>query len=104
MILLGILLSTIGPDLTTGQLRMTFGIPWMADGIEIAILGMGMFGIAEVFRNLEARTQGDVFHGRIGRLLPNRKELAQSAKPILRGTAVGAALGILPGNGAWRPT
>src|SRR5687767_15033729 len=54
MILVGILLSTIGPDLTTGQLRMTFGVPWMADGIEIAILGMGMFGIAEVFRNLEA--------------------------------------------------
>ncbi|MPZ58592.1 MAG: tripartite tricarboxylate transporter permease [Rhizobiales bacterium] len=100
MILAGILLSTIGPDLTTGQLRMTFGIPWMADGIEIAILGMGMFGIAEVFRNLESRIQGDVFHGRIGRLLPGREELAQSTMPILRGTAVGAALGILPGNGA----
>ena len=100
MILVGILLSTIGPDLTTGQLRMTFGIPWMADGIEIAVLGMGMFGIAEVFRNLEARTRGDVFHGHIGRLLPSRKELAESTMPILRGTAVGAALGILPGNGA----
>jgi len=100
MILLGILLSTIGPDLTTGQLRMTFGIPWMADGIEIAILGMGMFGIAEVFRNLESRTEGNVYHGRIGRLLPGRDDLAQSAKPILRGTAVGAVLGILPGNGA----
>jgi putative tricarboxylic transport membrane protein len=100
MILVGILLSTIGPDLTTGQLRMTFGIPWMADGIEIAILGMGMFGIAEVFRNLEARTRGDVYRGNIGRLLPGGEELRQSSWPILRGTAVGAALGILPGNGA----
>jgi putative tricarboxylic transport membrane protein len=72
----------------------------MADGIEIAVLGMGMFGIAEVFRNLEARTRGDVFHGRIGRLLPGREDLARSAMPILRGTAVGAGLGILPGNGA----
>ena len=100
MVLIGILLSTIGPDLTTGQLRMTFGIPWMADGIEIAILGMGMFGIAEVFRNLESRSEGNVYHGRIGRLLPGRDDLAQSVKPILRGTAVGAVLGILPGNGA----
>ena len=100
MILFGILLATVGPDLTTGQLRMTFGISFLADGIEIAILGMGMFGIAEVFRNLERRTEGDVFEGHIGRLLPGREDLAQSAMPILRGTAIGAGLGILPGNGA----
>jgi putative tricarboxylic transport membrane protein len=100
MILFGILLATVGPDLTTGQLRMTFGISFLSDGVEIAILGMGMFGIAEVFRNLERRTAGDVYQGRIGRLLPGRDDLVQSAKPILRGTAIGAGLGILPGNGA----
>ncbi len=100
MILTGILMSTIGPDLTTGQGRMTFGTPWLADGLDVAIIGMGMFGIAEVFRSLERPMGSEVFHGRIGRLLPNRQDLAQSIKPIIRGTVVGSGLGILPGNGA----
>ncbi len=100
MILTGILLSTIGPDLTTGQNRMTFGLPWLSDGIEIAVLGMGLFGIAEVFRNLESVERRDVVKGTIGRLLPGREELRHCAKPILRGTLLGGVLGILPGNGA----
>jgi len=100
MILTGILLSTIGPDLTTGQNRMTFGLPWLSDGIEIAVLGMGLFGIAEVFRNLESVERRDVVKGTIGRLLPGREELRLCAKPILRGTLLGGVLGILPGNGA----
>jgi putative tricarboxylic transport membrane protein len=100
MILVGILLSTIGPDLTTGQNRMTFGFSWLADGIEIALLGMGLFGIAEVFRNLESTERREVVGGAIGRLLPGRDELRQSLKPILRGSLLGGALGILPGNGA----
>src|ERR671916_1752223 len=70
MVLVGILLSTIGPDLTTGQSRMTFGFPWLSDGIEIAILGMGLFGIAEVFRNLEGTERREGGGGAIGRLLP----------------------------------
>jgi putative tricarboxylic transport membrane protein len=100
MILAGILLSTIGPDLTTGQQRMTFGFSWLADGLEVAVIGMGMFGIAEIFRSLEEKQQADVVKGEIGRLLPGAEDLRQSAMPILRGTAVGAGLGILPGNGA----
>jgi putative tricarboxylic transport membrane protein len=100
MILVGILLSTIGPDLTTGQNRMTFGFAWLADGLDVALLGMGLFGIAEVFRNLESFERRDVVRGVIGRLLPGREELRQSAKPILRGTLLGGILGILPGNGA----
>ena len=100
MVLVGILLSTIGPDLTTGQARMTFGYSWLADGIEIAVLGMGLFGIAEVFRNLESNERREVVKGAIGRLLPGLDELRQSVKPILRGSLLGGALGILPGNGA----
>jgi putative tricarboxylic transport membrane protein len=100
MVLVGILLSTIGPDLTTGQSRMTFGFSWLSDGIEIAVLGMGLFGIAEVFRNLESHERREIVAAPIGRLLPGRDELRQSAKPILRGSLLGGALGILPGNGA----
>jgi putative tricarboxylic transport membrane protein len=100
MILVGVLLSTIGPDLTTGQNRMTFGFDWLADGLDVAVIGMGLFGIAEVFRNLENVEHREVVKGVIGRLLPGRDELKQSVKPILRGTILGGILGILPGNGA----
>ena len=100
MILVGILLSTVGTDLETGQERMTFGSPFLADGIDFAVLAMGLFGIAEVMRNLDHTETRDVVRQAIGRLLPNKEDFKQAALPILRGTFIGGTLGILPGNGA----
>jgi putative tricarboxylic transport membrane protein len=100
MILVGVLLSTVGTDLETGQERMTFGSPFLADGIDFAVLAMGLFGIAEVMRNLDHTETRDVVRQAIGRLLPNWEDFKQAALPILRGTFIGGTLGILPGNGA----
>lgn len=100
MIMLGLLLSTVGTDLETGQERMTFGFPPLADGIDFAVLAMGVFGFAEVLRNLENPETRDVVKTKIGRLLPDWNEIKQCVNPVLRGTGVGAILGILPGNGA----
>jgi putative tricarboxylic transport membrane protein len=100
MILVGVLLSTVGTDLETGEERMTFGLPFLADGIDFAVLAMGIFGIAEILRNLDHTETRDVVRQAIGRLLPNKEDFKQSYKPILRGTLIGAILGILPGNGA----
>jgi putative tricarboxylic transport membrane protein len=100
MTLVGLLLSTVGQDLETGVDRMTFGWGALADGIDFAVLAMGVFGFAEVLRNLDVVEHRDVVRKPIGRVLPSLAELRQSAGPVLRGTLVGAALGILPGNGA----
>jgi putative tricarboxylic transport membrane protein len=100
MIMLGLLLSTVGTDLETGQERMTFGFPPLADGIDFSVLAMGVFGFAEVLRNLENPEARDVVKAKIGRLLPGWSDIKQSIKPVLRGTAIGGTLGILPGNGA----
>src|SRR5918994_516201 len=100
MILLGILLSTVGTDLETGQERMTFGLNFLSDGVDFAVLAMGLFGIAEILRNLDHTETRDVVRQAIGRLLPNLQDFKDAALPILRGTAIGGALGILPGNGA----
>jgi putative tricarboxylic transport membrane protein len=100
MILLGLLLSTVGTDLETGVDRMTFGLPALSDGLEFAVLAMGLFGFAEVLRNLEATEARDVVLAPIGNIWPTRQELRQSAGPVVRGSLVGAVLGILPGNGA----
>jgi putative tricarboxylic transport membrane protein len=100
MILVGVLLSTVGTDLETGEERLTFGLPFLVDGIDFAVLAMGIFGIAEILRNLDHTEHRDVVRQAIGRLLPNKEDFKQSAWPVLRGTFIGAALGILPGNGA----
>ncbi|ABC82018.1 tripartite tricarboxylate transporter permease [Anaeromyxobacter dehalogenans] len=100
MILLGLLLSTVGTDLETGAERMAFGWAPLADGIDFAVLAMGVFGFAEVLRNLDLTEQRDVVRRPIGRLLPTGEDLRRSALPIVRGSLLGAILGILPGNGA----
>ena len=100
MIVLGLLLSTVGTDLETGQERLTFGIAELSDGVDFAVLAMGIFGFAEIIRNLENPETRDVVRGKIGRLLPSKEDFKQSLMPILRGTGLGAILGILPGNGA----
>ncbi|PPD29894.1 MAG: hypothetical protein CTY20_04800 [Hyphomicrobium sp.] len=100
MIVLGILLSTIGTDGETGEDRMTFGLPQISDGLDFAVIAMGIFGFAEILKNLENPEARDVVRGTIGRLLPSRDDLRASAAPAMRGTLLGSFLGILPGNGA----
>jgi putative tricarboxylic transport membrane protein len=100
MILVGILLSTVGTDLDTGVERMTFGYMPLADGLDFAVLAMGLFGFAEVLRNLEAVEHRDLIHKPIGRIFPTAEEFTRSVGPVLRGSGLGAVLGILPGNGA----
>ena len=100
MLLVGLLLSTVGTDLETGAERMTFGWAPIADGVDFAVLAMGIFGFAEVMRNLDHTEKRDVVQAPIGRLLPSLDDLKRSVGPVLRGSFVGASLGILPGNGA----
>ncbi len=100
MIVAGVLLSTIGSDIETGADRMTFGWAPLADGVEFAVLAMGIFGFAEVLRNLETVEKRDLVDRPIGRVWPSADDLKRSALPIVRGSLLGGALGILPGNGA----
>ena len=100
MIVFGLLLSTVGTDLETGEDRMTMGIAELSDGVDFAVLAMGIFGFAEIIRNLENVETRDVVRNKIGRLLPGWQDIKDSAMPVLRGTGIGAILGILPGNGA----
>jgi putative tricarboxylic transport membrane protein len=100
IILVGLLFATVGTDLESGEERLTFGWTEIADGLDVAVIAMGMFGFAEIMRNLEAEQARDIVHAPIGNLLPDRNDMKQSTFPIVRGTFVGALLGLLPGNGA----
>jgi putative tricarboxylic transport membrane protein len=99
MTLFGIILSAVGIDLQTGDQRMTFGTTFLADGIDIAVLAIGVFGFSEVLRSLEGPLSRQVVKTEIGSLLPNRADLARSVGPIGRGTLLGSVLGVLPGAG-----
>ena len=101
MVLTGLLLSMVGSDLETGAGRMTFDIAELADGIGFANIAMGVFGFAEIIRNLELPAESrDIVQAKITGLMPTRKDLINSAGAIVRGTALGSLLGILPGGGA----
>src|ERR687896_1351401 len=97
MIALGILFGTVGQDLYTGTPRFTFGVRELYDGINFVSVAVGMFGIAEILRNLEGEQKRSVMG--IGNLWPSRDDIRRVAAPIFRGTALGSALGVLPGAG-----
>jgi len=101
MILLGLLLSMIGSDLETGAGRMTFDIAELSDGIGFSNVAMGIFGFAEIIRNLEMSQESrDIVKGKIKGLMPTRQDLIDASGAIARGTVLGSLLGILPGGGA----
>ena len=77
MVLLGLLLSTIGTDLETGQERITMGIQNLSDGLDFTPLAMGIFGFAEILRNLDTPEARDVVRNTIGKLLPSMAEIKQ---------------------------
>ena len=100
MVVLGLLLGLIGTDVNSGAARYTFDVPQLADGIAFVIVAMGMFGLGEIIRNLENERVRSVMVTKIKNLWPTKKDFRQMVPPILRGTALGSVLGILPGSGS----
>lgn len=99
MVVLGLVLGTIGTDVNSGLYRLTFGVPELSDGLSFVVIAMGMFGIAEIVANLEQGTAREVFTDKVRNLMPTLKDMADAWRAILRGTAIGSFLGILPGAG-----
>ncbi len=100
MVLLGLLLGLIGTDVNSGAFRFTFGIDELQDGIDFVPLSMGLFGFAEIMRNLEGSMARSLVPDKVRNILPSWEELKASVGPIVRGTAIGSILGVLPGGGA----
>jgi putative tricarboxylic transport membrane protein len=103
MAVLGIVLGCVGLDPITATPRFTFGILDLADGIGIAPVVMGLFGIAEVLENVGVLTKAEIFAGKIKGLFPDREDWRRSIGPITRGSLLGFFLGLLPGVGAIVP-
>ena len=100
MIFLGLLLGIVGTDVNSGAARFTFDMPWLADGVNFVVLAMGMYGLGEIVCNLEKKETRDLMLKSVSGLRLSWTEFKQILAPVLRGTAVGSLLGILPGGGA----
>ena len=100
MVVLGLLLGLVGTDVNSGIERFSFDIPELADGVGFVVVAMGMFGLGEIIRNLENEKLGSEIVTKISSLMPTKEDWKRMMWPILRGTAIGSILGILPGSGA----
>jgi TctA family transporter len=100
MVVWGLLFGIIGTDVNSGVLRFTFDIPELSDGIGFVIVAMGMFGATEIIMNLEMAEKREIFTSKVTNLWPTKQDFKDSWAAVLRGTALGSCLGILPGGGA----
>src|SRR3990170_3118751 len=100
MVVLGLLLGLVGTDIYSGTPRFNLGIREYADGLNFVAVAVGVFGVAEILRNLENEHERSVLIRKVFGLMPTREDFRRMAAPIVRGTIIGSALGILPGGGA----
>lgn len=98
MIVLGLLFGLIGMDQMTGYFRFSYGIVALGDGIGIAPVAVGLFGIAEILATAGKAIQPEVIQPKLRDLLPSLQEYRDSVMPIGRGTVLGFLIGIIPGS------
>jgi len=102
MIFLGLLIGIVGTDVNSGMSRFTFGMSGLADGLSFVVVAMGLFGFSEILSNLEKgqdASSRDLLTRKIAHLYPTFHDLKVSLGSIMRGTAIGAFFGTLPGAG-----
>ena len=101
MIVLGLLLGMVGTDVNSGVPRFSFDIPELSDGVGFIVIAMGVFGYGEIISNLgKHASEREVFTANVTGLLPTKEDFKNMVPAVLRGTALGSLLGILPGGGA----
>ncbi|WP_138469325.1 tripartite tricarboxylate transporter permease [Poseidonocella sp. HB161398] len=100
MVVAGLMLGTVGVDITTGAERFTMGIPEMRDGVHLVIVAMGLFGVGELIVSIRANAAGAHQNAiDYARFYPSRKEWKAMAGPVWRGAGIGSFFGALPGTG-----
>ncbi len=99
MVALGLLLGIVGTDVDSGAQRFSFGVYELADGIGFVVVAVGVFAVGEIVDNLGEPEQRTLFTSKVTHLFPTKEDMRRSIAPILRGTALGAFFGVLPGTG-----
>jgi putative tricarboxylic transport membrane protein len=100
MLVLGLMLGTVGVDAVSGSARFTYDVPVLYSGMSFLTIAVGLFALGEVFKTILEKETQDGRMAKIGRLLPTKTDMKDSAGPIARGSVLGFIIGILPGAGA----
>lgn len=97
----GVLLATVGIDTMTGIGRFTFGNPYLANGIGLVPVLIGMFGITQALDDASrSGASGELVTQQLGRLFPSLAQLRRMWRIILESSGIGTFVGVLPGAGA----
>ena len=99
---LGLMIATVGIDPQSGAIRFTFGIPALQTGIDFVIVIIGVYGLGEVFHNMEhiKSDLGVKVQSKFGRIWVSMEQFKRCWWPMIRQTPVGFFVGVLPGAGA----
>lgn len=97
---LGLGLSCVGLDPTSGTPRFTFGFYELYDGFDPIVAIVGLFAISEVLVLLETQPETRAGVLRVGRAFARMGDVRGAAGAMLRGSGVGFVAGVLPGAGA----
>jgi putative tricarboxylic transport membrane protein len=100
MMALGLLIASVGIDPISGKTRFAFGVTELQSGFDFVTLAVGVFGLGEIFYNLESAAKAEIVTTKVGQLWPRMDDWAKSRWAILRGTLIGFFVGIIPGGGA----
>lgn len=102
MVILGFALGIVGMDMYTAVPRFTFGALDLEEGIALGVVAIGVFGVTEVIASVRSVVPGEIDPKtvKLRAMMPTRQDLKQAWAPTLRGSAIGAFFGALPGGGA----
>jgi putative tricarboxylic transport membrane protein len=100
MAILGLILGCVGLDPLSGAVRFDFGVPDLQSNIEFVTIAMGLFGVGEIFINLEESGTVSLVTSKVRNVFPTLIDLTRSGWAMVRGSVIGFAVGILPGGGA----
>ncbi|WP_104043285.1 tripartite tricarboxylate transporter permease [Arthrobacter sp. ZGTC412] len=101
---LGLAIGLVGLDVVTGQARLTFGVPLLADGLDIVVVAVAIFAVGEALWVAAHLRRNPLQVIPVGRPWMGKQDWKRSWKPWLRGTAYGFPFGALPAGGAEIPT
>jgi putative tricarboxylic transport membrane protein len=100
MTVLGLVLGLVGTDVNSGAQRFAFNVPELSDGLGIASVAMGIFGFTEIIINLQSFEKREILTSKVTGLWLTMKQFRKAWPAVLRGSGIGAVLGLLPGGGA----
>ncbi|MDB5943313.1 MAG: tctA [Ramlibacter sp.] len=103
-LLIGLAIGLIGLDQISGQARYTLGVPELLDGIEIVLVAVGLFAVAEVLYAVLYEGRVVETQNHLSKVYMTKRDWRRSIPAWLRGTAIGAPFGCIPAGGTEIPT